>query len=70
MVKEEFKPICRICEPLHGMIYLKPHIAHESAAKSGTKLVWIKNIDHWFCPNCGLMYHFDKDNMTLVEQGR
>ena len=70
MAKEEFKPICIICEPQHGMIYLKPHISHESAANVKMKLVWIKNVDHYYCPRCGLMYHFDKENMTIVEQGR
>ena len=71
MAKEEFKPICQICEPEHGMVYLKPHISHESATKTADqKTLWIKNIDHYYCPRCGLMYHFDKENMTLVEQGR
>lgn len=43
---------------------LRPHVSTMQSIKGIGEIYWI---DHWFCPKCGLMYHFE-DLEKIVER--
>jgi len=48
-------------------IQLIPKVSVVSGFKDGDKMYTNYRIDHWYCPHCGLMYHFP-DLETITEE--